>query len=62
MKRQTRSAAHITTTSKQSGGEYREHLVEVRRAIGGFVVVTRHYSASDAELQKRREGGEVVRK
>ena len=61
MKRQARSAAHITTTSKH-GGEYRDHLYEVRRVVGGFVVVTRHYSASDAELQRRREGGEVVRK
>ena len=61
MKRQTRSAAHVMTTSKH-GGEYRDHLFEVRRVVGGFVVVTRHYSIGDAELQKRRDGGEVVRK
>lgn len=38
------------------------HKFEVRRRENGFEIVTRHYSAGDAELQKRREGGEVVEK
>lgn len=39
-----------------------QHTHEVRRSENGFEVVTRHYSASDADLQKRREGGEVVKR